>query len=71
MKVKVVASNDVVRDIGLGGLIISGQVLEVTGSGVSELPNGITYKYYEFSADVLGLYSTDGFRIEECMVEVL
>ena len=71
MEVKVVASNDVIRDIGLGGLIISGQVLEVTDKLFSELANGVTYKYYEFSADVLGLYSTDGFRIEEDMVEVL
>lgn len=71
MKVKVVASDDELRDIGLGDLVVHGQVLEVTDKLVSELANGVTYSYYEFGADVLGLYSTDGFRIEEDMVEVL
>lgn len=71
MKVKVVASDSVLNEINLGNLIKSGQELEVTGSGVSELANGIAYKYYEFSADVLGVIPTDGFRIEEGMVEVL
>lgn len=71
MKVKVVASDSVLNEINLGNLIKSGQVLGVTGSGVSELPNGLTYKYYEFSADVLGVVPTDGFRIAEGMVEVL
>ena len=71
MKVKVIVNDDVIRDIGLGGLIISGQVLEVTNKCIEKLSNGITYAYYEFSADVLGIYPTDGFRIEEDMVEVL
>lgn len=71
MKVKVVASDDVIRDIGLGSLITSGQVLEVTNKRIEKLSNGMTYTYYEFSADVLGIYPTDGFRIEEDMVEVL
>lgn len=71
MKVKVVASEDELSDIGLGDLVVHGQVLEVTDKLFSELANGVTYSYYEFSADVLGLYSTDGFRIEEDMVEVL
>lgn len=71
MKVKVIVNDDVIRDIGLGGLITSGQVLEVTNKYIEKLPNGMTYNYYEFSADVLGIYPTDGFRIEEDMVEVL
>lgn len=71
MKVKVVVSDGVLNEINLGNLIKSGQVLEVTGSGVSELPNGMIYKYYEFSSDVLGVIPTDGFRISEGMVEVL
>ena len=71
MKVKVIVNDDVIRDIGLGGLITSDQVLEVTNKCVEKLSNGMTYTYYEFSADVLGIYPTDGFRIEEDMVEVL
>lgn len=71
MKVKVIVNDDVIRDIGLGGLITFGQVLEVTNKCIDKLPNGMTYTYYEFSADVLGIYPTDGFRIEEDMVEVL
>ena len=71
MRVKVVASDSVLNEINLGNLIKSGQVLEVTGKGISELSNDITYKYYEFSADVLGVIPTDGFRIAQDMVEVL
>lgn len=71
MRVKVVVNDDVIRDIGLGGLITSGQVLEVTNKCIDKLPNVMIYAYYEFSADVLGIYPTDGFRIEEDMVEVL
>lgn len=70
MKVKVVASNRDLEDIGLDKLISHGDVIEVTGSGVSQLSSG-SYRYYEFSANVLGFIPTDGFRIEEDMVEVL
>ena len=71
MRVKVVASDSVLNEINLGHLIKSGQELEVTGSGVDKLKNGLTYTYFEFSADVLGVIPIDGFRIEEGMVEML
>lgn len=70
MKVQVVASNRDLEDVGLDKLISHGDVIEVTGSGVSQLSSG-RYRYYEFSANVLGFIPTDGFRIEEGMVEVL
>lgn len=70
MKVQVVASNRDLEDVGLDKLISHGDIIEVTGSGVIQLPSGNS-KYYEFSANVLGFIPASGFRIAQDMVEVL